>query len=122
MRDGVHDVGRLFPDEKDPDRPATPGLSTPGRVVSTLERNGKSSVSILHYLSSAHRSAAFAAKAVPGYCAIIENGLRWVIDTIFQEDAGRARKDHGSANSPSSESPPQRPQGREAGNLHLEKA
>ena len=93
----VHDVDWLFPEKRDPDRPAMPALATIGRVVATVERDGRTSTSTRYYLSSAKLSAAAFAKAVRGHWAI-ENSLHWVLDTTFQEDAVRTRKDHGPEN------------------------
>lgn len=95
--DVVHDVDWLFPQKKDPDRPAMPALATIGRVVATVERDGKTTTSTRYYLSSARLSAAAFAKAARGHWAI-ENGLHWVLDTAFREDEARARKDHAPEN------------------------
>jgi predicted transposase YbfD/YdcC len=93
----VHDVDWLFPEKSDPDRPAMPALATIGRVVATVERDGKTTTSTRYYLSSARLSAAAFAKAVRGHWAI-ENSLHWVLDTAFREDDARARKDHAPEN------------------------
>ncbi len=74
-----------------------PALATIGRVVATVERDGRTSTSTRYYLSSARLSAAAFAKAVRGHWAI-ENSLHWVLYTTFQEDAVRTRKDHGPEN------------------------
>jgi predicted transposase YbfD/YdcC len=95
--DVVHDVAWLFPDDKDRDRPPMPGLACIGRVVATVERNGRTTVSTRYYLSSATLSADAFATAVRRHWAI-ENGLHWVLDTAFDEDRARARKDHAPEN------------------------
>lgn len=93
----VHDVAWLFPDDRDPDRPAMPGLSTIGRVEARVERDGRTSTSVRWYLSSARLSAEAFARAVRKHWAI-ENGLHWVLDMAFDEDRARNRKDHGAEN------------------------
>ena len=92
-----HEVGWLFPDDRDPDRPAMPGLATIARVEARVERGGRETISVRYYLSSARLSAAAFAKAVRSHWAI-ENGLHWVLDMTFDEDRARARKDHGAEN------------------------
>ena len=70
----VHDVAWLFPEKRDPDRPAMPAPATIARVVATVERDGKTSTSTRYYLSSARLSAAAFANAARGHWAI-ENRL-----------------------------------------------
>lgn len=92
-----HDVAWLFPDERDPDRPAMPGLSTIGRVEARVERDRRTTTSVRFYLSSATLTAEAFARAVRQHWAI-ENGLHWVLDMAFDEDRARNRKDHGAEN------------------------
>lgn len=91
--DLIRDVDWLFPDNKDRDRAAMPALATIGQVVAAVDRHGKTTTSTRYHLSSARLSAAAFAKAVRGHWAV-ENGLHWVLDTAFQGDNARARKDH----------------------------
>lgn len=93
----VHDTAWLFPDPPDPDRPAMPALATIARVEALVERDGKTTRSTRYYLSSATLSAEAFAKAVRSHWSI-ENGLHWVLDTAFDEDRARARKDHAPEN------------------------
>lgn len=50
-------VGWLFPNGRDPDRPAMPELATIARVQAEVERDGKITRSTRDYLSSARLSA-----------------------------------------------------------------
>jgi predicted transposase YbfD/YdcC len=93
----VHDVGWLFPDTPDSDRPAMPKLATIARVESEVERDGKISRSRRYYLSSARLSAPRFAQAARAHWGI-ENSVHWVLDTAFDEDRARNRKDHGAEN------------------------
>ena len=93
----AHDVGWLFPDGRDPDRPSMPGLATIARVEAEVERDGKTSRSTRYYLSSATLSAERFAQAVRTHWSI-ENGVHWILDTTFDEDRARNRKDHGPEN------------------------
>lgn len=93
----VHAVDWLFAGKRDADHPALPGLATIGAVHAIVERNGKTRRSWRYYLSSARLSAPEFAKAVRAHWNI-ENGLHWVLDTTFDEDRCRARKDHAAEN------------------------
>ncbi|MGD1039036.1 MAG: ISAs1 family transposase [Roseiarcus sp.] len=69
-----------------------------GRQVGTeVERDGKISRSTRYCLSSARLSAERFAQAARAHWSI-ENGLHWVLDTAFDEDRARNRKDHGAEN------------------------
>lgn len=93
----VHEVAWLFPTKSDTDRPAMPRLGTIARVEAEVEREGKRSRSTRYYLSSARLSAERFAEAVRAHWGI-ENGVHWVLDTVFDEDRARNRKDHGAEN------------------------
>jgi predicted transposase YbfD/YdcC len=93
----VHNVVWLFPDARDPDRPAMPGLGTIARVEAEVERDGRITRSTRHYLSSAGLAAQRFAQAVRAHRGI-ENGVPRVLDTAFDEDRARNRKDHGAEN------------------------
>ena len=95
--DVVHDVGWLFPQKRDPDRPAMPNLATIARVRSEVERDGRIARSTRYYLSSAKLSAERFAHAARAHWSI-ENGVHWVLDVVFDEDRARNRKDHGAEN------------------------
>jgi predicted transposase YbfD/YdcC len=92
-----HDVAWLFSDRRYPDEPALPGLCTLAMVEAEVERNGRIAQTRRFYVSSAHLDAAAFASAVRAHW-LIENGLHWVLDTAFDEDRARNRKDHGPEN------------------------
>lgn len=92
-----HAVGWLFSDRRYPDEPQMPGLATLAMVQCEVERDGKTLRSTRYYLSSARLSAERFAAAVRAHWAI-ENGVHWVLDTAFDEDRARTRKDHGAEN------------------------
>lgn len=91
------DVGWLFSDRRYRDEPAMPELATIGMVEALVERDGRTSLSRRYYLSSASLTAEAFAAAVRAHWRI-ENGLHWVLDTTFDEDRARNRKDHGPEN------------------------
>jgi predicted transposase YbfD/YdcC len=93
----VHDLAWLFPARPDPDHPAMPGLATLAKVEAEVERDGRTCRSTRYYLSSARLSAARFAQAARAHWGI-ENGVHWVLDTAFDEDRARNRKDHGAEN------------------------
>ena len=55
------------------------------------------SVETRYYISSVENDAKLALHAARGHWGI-ENGLHWVLDIAFREDASRVRKDHGPEN------------------------
>jgi predicted transposase YbfD/YdcC len=92
-----HDAGWLFSDRRYPDEPVLPGLATLAMVEATTERDGRTNTVRRYYLSSATLSAARFAAAVRAHWRI-ENALHWVLDTGFDEDRARNRRDHGPEN------------------------
>lgn len=92
-----HDVGWLFSDRRYPDEPRLPGLATLGMVEATTEREGRTSTVRRYYVSSAVLTAERFAAAVRQHWHI-ENRLHWVLDTTFDEDRARNRRDHGPEN------------------------
>ena len=59
----VHDVGWLFAGRPDKDHPALPALKTIGMIEAIVERDGRTTRSLRHHLSSARLSAPAFAKA-----------------------------------------------------------
>lgn len=74
-----------------------PGLRTLVRCRGTRVAGDARSVTVRHFLSSCDADAAFLAGVIRGHWAI-ENGLHWMLDVAFREDAARARKDHSPLN------------------------
>ncbi len=93
----THDVAWLFSDRRYAGEPRMPGLTTIARVERIVERDGKTTRSARHYLSSAPLTAERFAEAARAHWGI-ENGVHWVLDTTFDEDRARNRKDHGPEN------------------------
>lgn len=91
------DVAWLFSDRRYPNEPALPGLATLAMVESEVEQAGKTSLMRRYYLSSANLDAERFARSVRIHWRI-ENSLHWVLDTTFDEDRARNRKDHGPEN------------------------
>lgn len=90
-------VDWLFSDRRYAGEPAMPGLATLAMVTSTVERDRQTTTATRYYLSSASLTPKRFAEAVRAHWAI-ENSLHWVLDTAFDEDRARSRKDHGAQN------------------------
>lgn len=90
-------VDWLFSDRRYAGEPAMPGLASLAMVTSTVEREGKTTTATRYYLSSARLTPERFAEAVRAHWSI-ENSLHWVLDTAFDEDRARTRKDHGAQN------------------------
>lgn len=71
-----------------------PGLATLARVEAKTEREGRSTRSVRYHLSSAILTPERFGQAIRAHRAI-ENGLRRVLDTTFDGDRARNRRDHG---------------------------
>jgi predicted transposase YbfD/YdcC len=98
----AHEVGWLFSDRRYPDEPALPGLATIGMVEAEMveaevEQGGRTSLTRRYYLASAVLTPERFAAAVRAHRRI-ENSLHWVLDTGFDGDRARNRKDHGPEN------------------------
>jgi predicted transposase YbfD/YdcC len=91
------DIDWLFSDRRYPHEPTMPELRMIGMVEAEVERDGQTSRSRRYYLSSAALDAPAFAAAVRAHWGI-ENGVHWVLDTTFDEDRARNRKDHGPEN------------------------
>jgi predicted transposase YbfD/YdcC len=72
-------------------------LSAVIRYRCTREVEGVKTVSVRHYISSFDTSAEDFCAIIRGHWSI-ENRLHWMLDVIFREDAGRARKDNSPLN------------------------
>jgi predicted transposase YbfD/YdcC len=92
-----HDVAWLFADRRYPGEPAMPGLACIAMVEATVERDGRTTTSRRYYLSSAALTPERFACAVRAHWRI-ENGVHWILDTVFDEDRARNRKDHSAEN------------------------
>ncbi len=73
------------------------GLQTLALVEAEVTREGKTTLSRRYYVSSARLTAQSFAEAARAHGSI-ENSLHSVLDTTFDEDRARARKDHGPEN------------------------
>lgn len=89
----THDTGWLFSDRRYADEPRLPGLAAIARVTS--RRDGATATR--YYVSSAPMTATRFAAAIRDHWGI-ENRLHWVLDTAFDEDHARNRKDNGPQN------------------------
>jgi predicted transposase YbfD/YdcC len=92
-----HDVDWLFSDRRYPHEPALPGLAAVAMVEAAVTHGGRTTLSRRLYVSSAALSAEAFALTVRAHWRI-ENSLHWVLDTTFDEDRARNRKDHGPEN------------------------
>jgi predicted transposase YbfD/YdcC len=66
-------------------------------AVETIPGRGKVTAEIRHYLSSAELPPAALAAAIRNHWRI-ENGLHWVLDVDFREDASRVRERNAARN------------------------
>jgi predicted transposase YbfD/YdcC len=93
-----HDVAWLASDRRFPDEATLPGLKTLGQIERTVTTpDGKTTTTRTLYLSSATLNARTLAKAARDHWSI-EAAVHWVLDTSFDEDRARNRKDHGPEN------------------------
>jgi predicted transposase YbfD/YdcC len=76
-----------------------PGVVALVRITSRRRLHGKRAEKpvLRYYLLSKYMSAKQVLQIVRGHWGI-ENRLHWVLDVVFKEDAGRARKDNGPEN------------------------
>jgi predicted transposase YbfD/YdcC len=66
-------------------------------IVSSRTVNGQTGDEVRYYSSSRKASAQAFAASVRGHWGI-ENGLHWVLDVCFGDDASRVRNGHGPEN------------------------
>ncbi len=76
-----------------------PGVVALARITSRRRLHGKRAdkPAVRYYLLSKYMSAKRVLQTVRGHWGI-ENRLHWVLDVVFKEDGGRARKDNGPEN------------------------
>ena len=92
-----HGVAWLTPTRSEPDSAPLAGLAMVGMIETTVERAGRQRRDQRFYVSSRLLSAVQFADAARAHWQI-ENGLHWVLDTCFDEDRARNRRDHGPEN------------------------
>jgi predicted transposase YbfD/YdcC len=73
------------------------GLRTIGRVIAKVERDGKTSEEVRYFIASLPSKVKQFAGAVRGHWGI-ENGLHWVLDVVFGEDASAIHVGHAPEN------------------------
>lgn len=73
------------------------GLRTIGRVIAKVDRDGKQSEEVRYFISSLPPKVKQFANAVRGHWGI-ENGLHWVLDVVFGEDASAIHVGHAPEN------------------------
>ena len=73
------------------------GLRSIGMVEATRTVGEQVSTELRYYLTSLPGEARAFGAAVRSHWSV-KNGLHWVLDNAFQEDASRMRKDHGQQN------------------------
>jgi predicted transposase YbfD/YdcC len=76
-----------------------PGLATVVAVetIRGIPGRGKVKAEIRHYLSSARLPPAALAAAIRNHWRV-ENGLHWILDVVFREDASRVRERNAARN------------------------
>jgi predicted transposase YbfD/YdcC len=76
-----------------------PGVAALGRITSRRRLKGKRAEkpAVRYYLLSKYMSATRFLRAERSHWHI-ENRMHWLLDVVFDEDASRARKDHGPEN------------------------
>jgi predicted transposase YbfD/YdcC len=91
-----HGVDWLFSDRRYAGEPAMPGLAAIAMVEAAVTHDGRTSTSRRLYVSSTPLSPQAFAHAVRAHWLI--ESTHWVLDTTFDEDRARNRKDHGPEN------------------------
>lgn len=79
------------------DRDTWRDLKTVVMIVSSRTVNGQTGDEVRYYISSRQASAKAFATGVRNHWGV-ENGLHWVLDVCFGDDASRVRTGHGPAN------------------------
>jgi Transposase len=92
-----HDVDWLFADRRYPGDIVIPGLACIAMVEVTIERDGPTTTGRRCYVSSATLTPERFATAVRAHWGS-ENAVHCILDTAFDEDRARHRKDHSAEN------------------------
>ena len=93
-----HEVDWLIPTRSESDEAPMPGLAMIGMIDATIEHPDRQfTTTRRYYLSSVPLTPTRFAETVRAHWQI-ENGLHWVLDTTFDEDRARNRRDHGPEN------------------------
>lgn len=74
-----------------------PAMVSLGMIETTVERNGRTTVTRHYHLSSRTLHPETYLAAARSHWSI-ENGLHWVLDMVFDEDQNRSRKDNAPEN------------------------
>jgi predicted transposase YbfD/YdcC len=80
-----------------PGQAAWPGLCTIAVVCRLCRAGGKETAEVRYFVSSLDAGAEAILALVRGHWGI-ENGLHWVLDVAFREDANKTRAGHAGAN------------------------